>query len=206
MFKNQYPLCLLVVLGLTACQQNSPNPTAEQVAPASTALAESTPINNTTPSEPTDTQKKRGSDNKIHLDPSLLNTGVTPIDKADYPYPFAEDSLAVKNYANAYHISPKDAQHSMVLSMASPEALNKILDQIQGHYLGHGMTDGKDATLIIYTTDEVAEYRFDYVIADKFGEGLTLPVHILPKSIAKTAPQVTADDIAKRHASEHSPQ
>lgn len=203
MFKNQYPLCLLVVLGLTACQQNSPNPTAEQVAPATTLSKEAA----TPPlGEQTDTAQKRGVDNKIHLDPSLLNTGVTPIDKADYPYPFAEDSLAVKNYANAYHISPKDAQHSMVLSMASPEALNKILDQIQGHYLGHGMTDGKDATLIIYTTDEVAEYRFDYVIADKFGEGLTLPVHILPKSIAKTAPQVTIDDIAKRHASEHSPQ
>lgn len=69
-----------------------------------------------------------------------------------------------------------------MLVMAAPEALGKVLDQIQGHYLGHYFTDGEQVSLVIETTDKVVGSRYEYVFADKFGEGLLLPVVVQPKS------------------------
>lgn len=120
--------------------------------------------------------------NPIHIDWAALDTGVAPIDPKDYAYPFAIDSEPVQNYAKEYNITPTQAQHSMMLVMAAPEALGKVLDQIQGHYLGHYFTDGEQVSLVIETTDKVVGSRYEYVFADKFGEGLLLPVVVQPKS------------------------
>lgn len=121
-------------------------------------------------------------DGKIHIDWTQLDTKVAPIDPAEYAYPFAENSDPVVKYAAAFKLSPKQAQHAMLLSMASPEALGKVLDQITGEYLGSEFADGAAPILKIYTTPKVAASRFDYVFADTFGKGLVLPIEIVPKA------------------------
>lgn len=125
------------------------------------------------------------TDGRLQIDWSQIDTKVTPIDPDSYPYPFALDSEPVKNYANAYNITAKQAQHSMMLMMASPEALGKVADQLTGKYLGHSFTDGAKMSLVIYTTSDVVAERHDYVFADKFGEGLVLPIVITPKEMSK---------------------
>lgn len=122
------------------------------------------------------------ADGKIQIDWSHIHTKQPKADLATYTYPIALDSQAVKNYAQAYNISDKQAQHSMVVGMASPEVLGKVLDQLKdGKYLGHRLTDGADMTLIITTTPDVVADKAEYVFADKFGQGLVLPVVIEPK-------------------------
>ncbi len=171
---------------LMACQQSNPAP---KQADNQTAPTQSTPPpQNQNQSQTNPTASVVAT--PIHIDWTQVDSKVVPINPDDYAYPFALDSMPVKNYATAYNITPKQAQHSMMLAMASPEALNKVLDQIQGHYLGHSLTDGADMSLVIYTSDAVVPSRFDYVFADKFGEGLVLPIVITPKSQAKQPPQV----------------
>lgn len=71
----------------------------------------------------------------------------------------------------------------MVIAMASPEVLSKILDQLRdGKYITHQLTDGADMMLIITTTPDVMADKFDYVFEDEFGRGLVLPVMIQPKA------------------------
>ncbi|MDO5651962.1 MAG: hypothetical protein Q4G13_07525 [Moraxella sp.] len=121
------------------------------------------------------------ADRRMQIDWSQIDTAVAPINPNEYPYPFAVDSIPVQNYANAYNISPSQAQHAMTLAMAAPEALNKILDQLtNGTYLGHELTDGANMTLIIHTSADVVGETHEYVFADKFGEGLVLPIEIRP--------------------------
>lgn len=115
------------------------------------------------------------------LDLTQLATGVPKADPKTYAYPFDTSSEAVKNYAKAYDISPQQAAHAMTILMASPEALNKILDQIGGEYRTHALTDGKEAGLVVYTSGKIVPVAFEYVIADNFGKGLVLPVQVLPK-------------------------
>lgn len=171
---------------LMACQQSNPAP---KQADNQTAPTQSTPPpQNQNQSQANPTASVVAT--PINIDWTQVDSKVVPINPDDYAYPFALDSMPVKNYATAYNITPKQAQHSMMLAMASPEALNKVLDQIQGHYLGHSLTDGADMSLVIYTSDAVVPSRFDYVFADKFGEGLVLPIVITPKSQAKQPPQV----------------
>lgn len=126
---------------------------------------------------------------KIIIDWTQVETHVAPIDPAAFAYPFDKDSDPVKNYANAYGITNEQAQHSMMLIMAAPEALGKVIDQMQGAYLGHDLTDGKDVRLVIYTTNQVEASEHRYVFADKFAEGLSLPIVVRPKSADET-PQV----------------
>lgn len=171
---------------LMACQQSNPAP---KQADNQTAPTQNTPpFQNQNQSQTNPTASVVAT--SINIDWTQVDSKVVPINPDDYAYPFALDSMPVKNYATAYNITPKQAQHSMMLAMASPEALNKVLDQIQGHYLGHSLTDGADMSLVIYTDDAVVPSRFDYVFADKFGEGLVLPIVITPKSQAKQPPQV----------------
>lgn len=142
-------------------------------------------VSETLSSAPTEQPRQSPSAPK-QIDWTLLQTGITPIRPSDYSYPFAEDSTAVKNYAQAYQITPKQAQHSMTVAMASPEALGKILDQLTaGQYLGHYLTDGAKVRLVVVVADEVAAGEFDYVFADSFGQGLILPISIIPKSKAE---------------------
>lgn len=129
-----------------------------------------------------DVQPLTTADGKIVLDKTHILTDTPKADVTTYEYPLALDSMAVKNYAKAYNISDKQAQHSMVIAMASPEVLSKILDQLRdGRYIAHQLSDGADMTLVITTTDDVVADKFDYVFADEFGRGLVLPVIIQPK-------------------------
>lgn len=120
------------------------------------------------------------ADGKIQINWRLIDTNTQKADINSYQYPIDIGSQAVKNYAKAYNISDKQAQHSIVVSMASPEALGKILDQLEDGYKGHELTDGADMKLIIHTKDNVVADKHEYVFADKFGEGLVLPIEIRP--------------------------
>lgn len=182
------PLALLAVI-TTGCQ----NETDKQ-----TPKAQETPVEQ--PADPHDLKalaQALGSDNvepspavkpittpdgKIRLDWSQIDTKTKAVAASDYAYPFAKDSQPVQNYAKAYNITAEQAQYSMLLSMASPEALGKILDQLTDQYLGHEFRDGSEPALIIHTTADVVGEKHDYILADKFGEGLTLPIEIRPKS------------------------
>lgn len=183
-------LPLLVCL-LTACDQQATNTAAtpsEQPTTVSAtesshgsnphdleALAKTLPDDGTAEAKPITT-----ADGKIQIDWSFIDTKTNRADTANYAYPIAIDSNAVKNYAKAYNISDKAAQHSIVVSMAVPEALGKLLDQLENHYRSHELTDGADMKLIIHTTHEVVADTHEYVFADKFGEGLVLPIEIRP--------------------------
>ena len=89
------------------------------------------------------------------------------------------DSEPVMNYANAFNISAKQAQHSMALSMASPEVLGKIVDQLGNRYIAHQFRDGSNPALIIQVTPNIVNERHSYIISDKFAEGLELPIEIV---------------------------
>lgn len=173
-------ISVISLMFLTACSNNAQP--AEQNQTVKTDTETDTQTNISMPTT--------GTDSKINLDPALLNTGIAKADLTNYAYPFKQDSTAVQNYAKAYQITAQEAQHAMTLSMASPEALNKVLDQIVGEYVGHSLTDGKHMSLVVYTTDKVNPTEFEYVIADKFGEGLVLPVKVVQASGAKEKPQV----------------
>lgn len=121
------------------------------------------------------------ADGKTQIDWSIIHTSTPKADLTDYPYPIALDSTAVKNYAKAYHLTDQQAQHSIVISMASPEVLSKVLDQLKnGQYIAHRLTDGANMTLIITTTSDVVADKSDYVFEGEFGRGLVLPVIIEP--------------------------
>lgn len=131
----------------------------------------------TTPIKPITTP-----DGKVQIDWTHIDTKEPKADLTTYNYPIALDSQAVKNYAAAYNITNKQAQHSIVIGMAAPEALGKVLDQLQGKYLGHQLTDGAKMSLVIHTTFDVVGETHDYVFADTFGKGLVIPVVISPRS------------------------
>lgn len=120
------------------------------------------------------------ADGKIQINWRLIDTNTQKADINSYQYPIDIGSQAVQNYAKAYNISDQQAQHSIVVSMATPEALGKILDQLEDGYKGHELTDGADMKLIIHTKDNVVADKHEYVFADKFGEGLVLPIEIRP--------------------------
>lgn len=119
------------------------------------------------------------ADGKTQIDWSYIDTKTKRVDAGNFIYPFAKDSQPVVNYAQAYNLTPEQAQHAMLLSMASPEALGKILDQLTDKYIAHSFRDGDKPTLIIQVSSDVVNERHDYVIADKFGEGLVLPIEII---------------------------
>lgn len=124
----------------------------------------------------------KNADGTISIDWSLVDSRITPSDTDSYNYPILLDSLPVQNYAKAFDTTAQQAQHAMVLSMASPELINKVLDQLSDEYLGHRFMDGAKPVLVIYTTDKVTPSEFSYIIADSFGKGLSLPVQIRPKT------------------------
>lgn len=190
------------IMCLTACQSDKGADSHADTSSSNTSVtsAETAQATTSTPMPPpTDPKTLSANPNdRLELDLSLLKTGVAQADLANYAYPFAVDSVPVQNYANAYQITTQEAQHAMTLAMASPEALNKVLDMIVGEYVGHSLTDGKDMSLVVYTTDKVVPTEFDYVIADKFGEGLVLPVKIIQATHAKEKPQVDAQAMMER--------
>ncbi len=201
-FKNFLWMGVLSI-SLMACE-NTANNTANTVAPqTNNAQASQADTSQNTAQNPTKaTQNPTAQHTTINIDWSQLDTKVSPVNADEFDYVFGVDSQPVLNYAKAYNITAKQAQHAMTLSMASPEALNKVLDQLQGQYLGHSLTDGADMSLVIYTTDDVQASHYEYVFADNFAKGLVLPIQILPASQAKDKPQVDIQSIIKRHAND----
>ena len=107
------------------------------------------------------------------IDWSLVASGEKAVDPANYEYPFALDSQNVRDYAEYFGVDNATAQHNLTVSMASNEALSKVLDQL---------TDDKDMRLVIHTTPDVAASSYDYVLSDDFAKGLVLPIVIQPDS------------------------
>ena len=105
------------------------------------------------------------------IDWSLVASGEKAVDPANYEYPFALDSQNVRDYAEYFGVDNATAQHNLTVSMASNEALSKVLDQLSETYTSHELTDDKEMKLIIHTTPDVAASSFDYVLSDELLKG-----------------------------------
>ena len=116
------------------------------------------------------------------IDWSLVASGEKAVDRTNYKYPFALDSQNVRDYAEYFKLDNATAQHNLTISMASNEALSKVLDQLSESYTSHEIIDSKDMKLVIHTTPDVAASRYDYVLSDDFAKGLVLPIVIQPDS------------------------
>ena len=114
------------------------------------------------------------------IDWSLVSSGEKAVDPANYEYPFALDSQNVRDYAEYFKVDNATAQHNLTISMASNEALSKLLDQLSDSYTSHEIIDSKDMKLVIHTTPDVAASSYDYVLSDDFAKGLVLPIEIKP--------------------------
>ena len=116
------------------------------------------------------------------IDWSLVASGEKAVDRTNYKYPFALDSQNVRDYAEYFKLDNATAQHNLTISMASNEALSKVLDQLSESYTSHEIIDSKDMKLVIHTTPDVAASSYDYVLSDDFAKGLVLPIVIQPDS------------------------
>ena len=116
------------------------------------------------------------------IDWSLVASGEKAVDRTNYKYPFALDSQNVRDYAEYFKLDNATAQHNLTISMASNEALSKVLDQLSESYTSHEIIDSKDMKLVIHTTPDVAASSYDYVLAGEFAKGLVLPIVIQPDS------------------------
>ena len=114
------------------------------------------------------------------IDWSLVASGEKAVDRTNYKYPFALDSQNVRDYAEYFKLDNATAQHNLTISMASNEALSKVLDQLSESYTSHEIIDSKNMKLVIHTTPDVAASSYDYVLSDDFAKGLVLPIVIQP--------------------------
>lgn len=117
---------------------------------------------------------------KLQIDWSMIDSGVKAVDKNSFEYPFALHSQPVKSYMEFFNVDAKTAQYNLTVGMASNEALSRVLDQLSNHYVSHELTDGENFQLVIHTTEDVAASQYDYILADPFAKGLTLPIVIQP--------------------------
>lgn len=113
------------------------------------------------------------------IDWALMDSGVAKVDADKFAYPFALDSAPVKAYMDAYHVDATTARYNLTVGMAVNEVLNKVLDQIGTAYVSHELTAGKDSKFIIHTTARVEPSEHEYVFAEPFAKGLTIPVEII---------------------------
>ena len=131
--------------------------------------------------EKTDTASSTASkESTTTIDWTKVATNEKAANRADYQYPFALDSQNVRDYADYFKVDNATAQHNLTLSMASNEALSKVLDQLGTSYTSHELTDDDNMTLIIHTLPDIAASRYDYVFAEDFAKGLVLPIVIQP--------------------------
>ena len=135
-------------------------------------------------SSATDTADTQNADNaQGAIDWTKLDTGVTKVAPSDYNYSFAPDSQPVRAYMDYFDVDATTAQYNLTVSMASNEALSKLLDQLGTNYVSHEIIDGNDLKLLVHTTDAVPAATYDYVIAGDFGKGLVLPIEIVPDGV-----------------------
>ncbi|WP_201587922.1 hypothetical protein [Psychrobacter jeotgali] len=124
-----------------------------------------------------------GSESITNIDWNAVATEQTPVARADFDYPFAIDSQNVRDYADYFSIDNATAQHNLTVGMASNEPLSKVLEQLGTSYTSHELTDGEAMQLIIHTTPDIAASSYDYVFAEDFAKGLTLPIVIMPDGV-----------------------
>ena len=155
---------------LTACD-NTPDSVD------STDQAANTVATTDSAAEPSTAEDRPAADT---IDWSLVDSGTKPADPTNYKYPFAIDSQNVRDYADYFDVDAATAQHNLTISMASNEALSKVLDQLSDTYVSHELTDGNEMKLVIHTTPDVAASSYDYVLSDDFAKGLVLPIEIKP--------------------------
>ena len=117
------------------------------------------------------------------IDWKQIDSGEKSANQANYQYPFALDSQNVRDYADYFKVDNATAQHNLTVSMASNEALSKVLDQLGTSYVSHELTDGNDMKLIIHTTPDIAAGSYDYVLKGEFAKGLVLPIKIVPDGV-----------------------
>lgn len=205
-------LCL--GLGLSACDgtQTAGKTDTEQTSTTQTSTTDMTPIEqisngngindashladvnednlvdtthiSTSQTDDTNTNNTNKVGEQITIDWTKVDSGVKPVDPKSYPYVFAKDSSPVKSYADYFGVDRATAQYNLTIGMASNEPLSKLLDQLGTAYETHELIDGNKITLVIYTTDAIAPSSYDYVIADKIGRGLILPIRIVNKKVA----------------------
>ena len=135
-----------------------------------------------TDTENMDTAEQVSTRNQpLSVDWSRIDSGQKPIAPEDFNYPFELESESVKSQAKFSDITPKQAQHTLTVGMASNEPLEKLLDQLGDSYLSHKFSES-EAKLIVYTTPNVEPSQHNYIIAHEFARGLTLPIEIIPQS------------------------
>lgn len=117
------------------------------------------------------------------IDWSKVDSGEPAADRANYDYPFTLDSQNVQDYADYFKVDNATAQYNLTIGMASNEALSKVLDQLESTYTSHQLTDGEGSKLIIHTTPEVTASEYEYVFAEPFAKGLTIPIEIKPDGV-----------------------
>lgn len=167
-------LLIFFIVGLTACQPKSLDENSAKTSESSKN------------GDAKIVYSQQNSQQPINIDWKKIDTGITPADTKNYPYPFALDSQQVKAYAEHYGVDKKTAQHNLTIGMASNEALSKVLDQLEMNYVSHQLTSGKNSQLKIFTTDNVMPSQYNYVFAEDFAKGLILPIEIVPQKSAKT--------------------
>lgn len=155
-----------------------------------------------TATEAADTQNANSADDAQSsaqgaIDWTELDTGVTKVAPSDYDYSFAPDSQPVRAYMDYFGVDTATAQYNLTVSMASNEALSKLLDQLGTNYVSHEIIDGNDLKLVVHTTDAVPAATYDYVIAGDFGKGLVLPIEIVPDEVKDTS---ATDEMSAAHA------
>lgn len=185
-------IVLASALTLAACNQQSPIETTAQTEEANSVEAIVSTESKQSITEDTnllsDEEPVTTRDKEITIDWSRVESGEKAVARKDFDYPFQLEGESVKSQAKFSNISPKQAQHSLTVAMASNEPLDKLLDQLGDSYLSHRFSE-KEAKLIVHTTPNVKPSHFDYVIAHEFARGLVLPIEVVPQTATESATQ-----------------
>lgn len=164
---------------LAACQPASDNKAAQNSTASATVSATVASVQS--PHHVASTVSPQAAQNGApkQINWALVDSGVKPVDKASFKYPFALDSEPVKAYAEMYHVDNETSRYNLTVGMAVNEVLSKVLDQLGTAYVSHELTAGKNSAFVIHTTQQIAPSQYTYVFAEPFAKGLTIPVKIV---------------------------
>ncbi|CAM3951704.1 hypothetical protein PSAR109036_01220 [Psychrobacter arenosus] len=187
---------LLLSVGLLAGCQEAKQTDSQDV--AGTEQTDKAAAASESPHAELDNDMTAGAENDHEMAPGTLEkpyeinwsevaNGTAPVAAEQFQYPFAADSQQVTAYMTFFKVDALTAQHNLTIGMASNEALTQVLDQLGTRYVSHELTDGENIQMIVHTTPEIAPSRHDYVFADDFAKGLTLPIVIQPDASKTSA-------------------
>lgn len=176
------PMTLASMVLLSGCnEQAAMNTEAQPELPQTSEATAASEVESDLSADKVDTGEQVSTRNQpLSIDWSRIDSGQNPVATEDFTYPFELEGDSVKSQAKFSDISPKQAQHSLTVGMASNEPLEKLLDQLGDSYLSHKFSES-EAKLIVYTTPNVKPSQHNYVIAHEFAQGLTLPIEIIPQ-------------------------